>query len=124
MHAHRYHHNWRPRVTWSLRARRLVAWRRAAISDHGRQILHSDLARRRADQYVAWRIAGRVFSCRGATYFPRYLCHPCSCRGIHLVAVFVRAVLTVLFCSAVLLNLWRNPDASPSALARGPLGAG
>jgi hypothetical protein len=40
------------------------------------------------------------------------------------VEVFVKASLMALFCSGVPPNLALNPDASPAALARRPLGAG
>jgi hypothetical protein len=57
-----------------------VAWRRTAIHDDGRETLHPGLARRRADQRVAWRIAGGVYICRGTSDFPRYLCRSYGCR--------------------------------------------
>ena len=124
MHAHGYHHRRRARVTWALCGRWLVACQRSAIHDDGRETLYPDLARRRADQHVAWRIAGWVFRCRGASNFSRYLRHSCRCRDIHLVEVFVKASRTVSFCSTVPPNLSLNSDASPAALARRPLGAG
>src|SRR5437762_2500430 len=141
MHAYRYHHSRRDRVTWAFRVRRLVAWRRSEVHDDSREALHPNLVRGGADQHVAWRVAGWVFSCRGTSDFPCYLRRPCGRRGVYLVEVFVRASPNACSRSKMLLwsivppNLSRRlelgksfpfaqPHASPAALTRRPLAAG